>query len=304
MTHRLRYQGGAQAVRSVPHNANGRPVVVSGCDFEVVDLRHPATSASHVLASGSATLDSVATTLAASAGRGTADPRQVTVTSATGIAAGRRYLISSGGKAEMVRVESVSGTTLRLAGELPTLFTSGAAFTGIEVSATVAEDVCGDIDYLGETLLAVRWIPTGGPVYQEPVYLERQAPAVLATVDELVSFDPGLATYARDGAGLLAAAIAEAQTDLNVDLLAAGCDDAQILAGPIGRRAVLNLAAVYVLKASTDPSAVERFTRYHERYKELKANLLVGLDKAKTARLDENNAAQPKDVRSFFAVSW
>lgn len=304
MTHRLRFEGGAQAVRSVPCNASGRPVVVEACDFEIVDLRHPATSAAHVLASGAATLDSVATTLAASAGRGTAEPRAVTVASATGIVAGRRYLITSGGKAELVRVEAVSGTTLRLAGELPTLFTSGAAFTGLEVSATVPEDACAVLHYLRETLLAVRWLPTGAPVYVEPIYLERQTPAVLATVDQLVSFDAGLATYARDGSGLLAAAIAEAQADMNVDLLAAGVDDAQILSGPIGQRAVLNLAAWHVLKASTDPSAVERSTRYHERYKELRANLLIGLDKAKTARIDEQAAAKPKDVRSIFRVSW
>jgi hypothetical protein len=257
-----------------------------------------------VLASGAATLDTVATTLSASAGRNTGDPRQVTVASATGIVAGRRYLISSGGKSEQVRVEAISSTTLRLAGELPTLFASGASFVGLEVSATVSADVCADVDYLGETLLAVRWLPTDAPAYIEPLYLERQAPAVLATVDELVRFDPGLASYARDGAGTLATAIAEAQTDLNVDMLAAGVDDSQVLTGPIGSRAVLNLAAWYVLKASTDPSAVERATRYHERYKELKANLMVGIDKAKTARLDEDNAAKPRDVRSWFAVRW
>lgn len=301
---RLRYQGGAQAVRSVPHNASGRPVVVSACEYELVDLRYPATSDGHVLASGSATLDTVSTTLSASAGRGTADPRVVTVASATGIVAGRRYLISSGGKSEPVKVESISGTTLRLAGDLPTLFASGSTFVGLEVSATVSSDVCADVDYLGETLLGLRWIPTGAPAYMEPIFIERQAPAVLAEVDELVNFDEGLAAFARDGGNRLAAAIAEAQIDLNVDLLAAGVDDAQVIPGPIGRRAVLNLAAWHLLKASTDPSAVERATRYHARYEELKGNLLVGADKAKTARVDEDNAAKPRDVHGYFAVSW
>lgn len=306
MTHRLLYEGGGQSVRAVVANASGRPVVVAACSFEVCDLRHPATSAAHVLASGSATLDSVSTTLAAAAGKGTADPRALTVTSATGIAVGRRYLAVSGGKSEVVRIDAVSGTTLRLVGDLPTYFASGSSFLGLEVSATIPAEVCADVNFLGESLLAIRWLPTGAPAFIEPVFVERQAPAQLVTPDELVSFDPGLSTYASGGASTmsLAAACAEAQTDLNVDLLAAGCDDAQILTGPIGRRAVLALGAWHLLKHSTDPSAVSRAERYHARYQELRASLLVGLDKAKTRRLDEQNAAKPRDVRSYFAVSW
>lgn len=302
-THRLIFGNGAQVVRSVMTDARRRPVRVSACDFEVCDLRVSAGSTGHVLASGAATLDTVSTTLSAAAGRGAGgDVRAVTVASAAGVRVGGRYLLVDGAKAEVVRVESINGTTIRLSGDLPYRFASGSSFLGLEVSVTISADVCADTAYLGETTLAVRWSPTGGEVALEPVYLDRQTPTTLATADELVAMDRGLAAMA--GPADLAAAIAEASADFDVDLLSAGVSDVALIPGPIGKRAILALAAWHILKTSTDPSAVSRAERYHARYTELKNNLLVGADKARTARLDENNAKQPTDVRGWFAVAW
>jgi len=126
------------------------------------------------------------------------------------------------------------------------------------------------------------------------------AERTLATADELAAMDRGLAAMA--GPADLAAAIAEASADFDVDLLSAGVSDTALVAGPIGKRAILALAAWHLLK--TDPSAVSRAERYHARYQELRNNLLVGADKAKTARLNENNAKQAPDVRGWFAVAW
>lgn len=302
-THRLIFEGGAQVVRSVMTDARRRPVRVDACGFEVVDLRVNAGSTGHVLTSGAATVDSVSTTLSAAAGRGAGgDVRAVTVASAAGVRVGGRYLLVDGAKAEVVRVESISGTMLRLSSDLPYRFASGSSLLGLEVSCTIAAEVAADTAYLAETLLAVRWSPTGGEVVLEPVYLERQTPTTLATADELAAMDRGLAAMA--GPADLAAAIAEASADFDVDLLSAGVSDTALVPGPIGKRAILALAAWHLLKTSTDPSAVSRAERYHARYQELRNNLLVGADKAKTARLNENNAKQAPDVRGWFAVAW
>ena len=103
MSHRIAFEGGEQSVRSVPLR-EGRAVAVASADFAILDLRYSADTAEHVLSSGAATVDSVSTTLAAAAGRNTADPRALSVASATGIVAGRRYLLASGGRSELVKV--------------------------------------------------------------------------------------------------------------------------------------------------------------------------------------------------------
>lgn len=86
-----------------------------------------------VQASAAASLSAVSTTLSGAAVAGAAS---VTVTSATGIVAGRRYLLGgpeeTGG--EWVTVRSVSGTTVTLARRLIAARASGDAFVSTRVS--------------------------------------------------------------------------------------------------------------------------------------------------------------------------
>ncbi len=88
-------------------------------------------------ASGAATLDAVATTLTTAVEAGA---RAVTVTSATGIDVGRRYLVGgpeeSGG--ETVTVRSVDGTTVGLVGRLLRAHATGDDFEGTRVTFAVA----------------------------------------------------------------------------------------------------------------------------------------------------------------------
>lgn len=300
--HRLIFGAGAQTIRSVPQR-DGRALVVASANYKLLDLRYSADNDAQVLASGAAAVDSVSTTLSAAAGKGTADPRALTVASAAGIAAGRRYLLTSGGRSELVKVEAISGTTLRLAATLPAYFAGGATFSGVELAATVGVDVTGDEVYLRSHVLAVRWEPTGILAFQEQIFLERVAPSPQISAEAVLELDASLPSYCRDGF-TVAAALALAQEDFQVDMLAAGLEDSRVLAGPIGRNAVKYLSAWHILKDSTDASAVSRAERYHARYQELLANLLAGKDKAKVAHVDADNAKKPEDIKSLFDVAW
>lgn len=304
MSHRIIYGGGAQQVRTVPLR-EGRAVLVASADFAILDTRYSDDSASHTVTSGAASVDSVSTTLAAAAGRNTSDPRSLTVASATGIVAGRRYLISSGGRSEIIKVEAVDGTTLRLAATLPVSFPSGAALRGVELVAEVPEATAAEDDYLGRAVLLVRWEPLGLQPYTEQVFVERSAPGPAITPEALLELDPTLASIA--GGGLTAAgALAMALDDWTVDLLSRGIDDGELLAGPIGRSAVRYRAAHHLIKHLSDPTAVERSAAYAARYSELLASVVAGMTKPKvTHTRAEDGTAKPPTVRSLFrAGGW
>lgn len=304
MTHRIAFGGGAQSVRSIP-TRDGRAVVVASADFEILDTRYPAADALQLVASGAATVDPVATTLAADAGRGTADPRALTVASAAGIAAGRRYLVTSGGKSDLVRVLAVDGTTLRLAADLPTRYVSGSTFAGVELSATVPSDAASDEDYLDADALIVRWKPAGLLPYQEQIFVERATPAPPVSADAILDLDPTLASFAGASGMTTAAALAMALEDFKVDMLTAGIDDDQILGGPIAQNAVRYRGAFHLLKHASDESAVRRAEHFAKRYDELRASLVAGRDKPKVKHLDVDNGAQARSARALFrAGGW
>lgn len=303
MIHRLTYSGGAQVVRThVLHD--GRPVVPASATYAVVDLRYDADDSGHTVESGSATVDSVSTTISAAAGRGTANPRQLTVTSATGIVAGRRYLLTTGGRPAVVQVVAVSGTTLLLSAPLSGYFPSSSTFVGLEIYATVSLTVCATDDYLDEpNRLAIRWTPSGYAPFLEAIHLERLAPAPLVTVDDVLRLDSSLHSYLTDDTSLTDA-LAQAIEDFGIEMMCAGVDDDEILAGPIGRSAIKHRCAWHVLKGSSDPSAVTRAEKYEARWAHLVAELLQGWDKAKTARLTKDATAEAPDLRSRWAGKW
>ncbi|WAS97210.1 hypothetical protein [Nannocystis punicea] len=287
----------------MPLRDDGRPLVVASATYAILDTRRGADDPAHMLAAGPAAVDSVSTTIVAAAGRSTTDPRVVTVASAVGIVAGRRYLLQHGGRAELVRVEGVSGTTLRLVSAVVGSFAGGAAFLGCELSCSVPADATGEDEYLTQHALVVRWEPDGLAPFLEQVFVERVAPAPLVSPDEVLQLDPTLTAYAGEDM-TVADAVRQAADDFGVDMLNAGVEDDRILAGPIGRRAVLHLAAWHLIKHSTDPSAVSRAERYHARYAELRNGLLQGLDKAKTTRLTADATREPPDARSRFTPRW
>lgn len=301
--HCLAFGAGAQTIRAVPMR-DGRAVVVASATFEVVDLRFPADSDASVLASGAAAVDAVSTTLSAAGGRGSAYPDRLAVASATGIAAGRRYLLRNGGFSDLVKVEEIDGTLLRLASAVPREYPFGSALVGVELAAEVPDAVTGDEVYLGSgPLLAVRWTPAGLLPFREQIWLERASASPAATPDALLELDPTLASYAGQGM-TAAAALAMAHEDWRVDMLSAGLDDAAVLGGPIAASAIRYRGGYHLLKHSPEESAVRRATDWARRYDELRAAVIAGRDRPKVAHVDKGGAAEPPSVRSLFRAKW
>lgn len=303
MIHRLTYNAGAQTIRTVPLDQHGRPVKVASATYAIVDTRYDADDAAFEVATGAATLDAVNTTLSQAAGRSSADPHVVVVASAAGITAGKRYLLASGGQVDVVRVLGVSGTTVRLAAAVTLSFPSGSAFQGLEISCSVPSGATGDDEYLEENWLSVKWTPDGLAPFLESIYLERVSPSQLISPDEVLNLDPTLQAYA-DADMTVDQAARQAVDDFLVDLLAAGREDTSVMAGPIGKRALVYLSAWHLLKGATDPSAVSRAERYHARYGELRNSILQGADKKKTANLTPDLAKKGEAVQSRFRSSW
>lgn len=87
--------------------------------------------------SGTATVDSVSTTLSAGAGAATTDPTVVPLTSAVGVTVGRRYLLTEDGRREWVQVVALNGSTVYSAYPLANVYTTAATFVSTEISAAV-----------------------------------------------------------------------------------------------------------------------------------------------------------------------
>jgi len=81
-----------------------------------------------------ANIDATSTTLSASASR---DDDEITVASATGIVAGRKYLLTSEGRKQVVTVRAIVSTTIHLEDPLREDVANGSTFVGLAVTHTL-----------------------------------------------------------------------------------------------------------------------------------------------------------------------
>lgn len=143
------------------------------------------SSAGAVLASPTPTLDAVNTTLSASAAAGATS---LSVTSATGITAGRRYLVGGAETAggEVVLVASVSGTTVTLQRALVSARASGATFQGTRVTVPVSSACTAEV----VRQRRVEWTdPDTAEVLAVPFDVTRYAPRTFLTTSLLMDLD-------------------------------------------------------------------------------------------------------------------
>lgn len=94
-------------------------------------------------AAASATIDTVSTTIGAAVARGA---RSITVASATGIVAGRRYLVQEGGRRWVCIVNEISGTTIYPEQRAPFALTTSATFKGYRLSYSLTTTHTADRD--------------------------------------------------------------------------------------------------------------------------------------------------------------
>jgi hypothetical protein len=302
--HRLQYGQGAQTIRTVAVSELGFAVKPTAATLQLVDLRYSDTDANYsVSAAAAATIDAVSTTTTAVAGRSSSDAAKValTLTSVAGVSAGRRYLLTNlVGQSEIVTVVSVAAgpKTVQPLNEPQYGYPIGSTFTGLEISGSVAADVANTDDYFDASLAAI-WTFTGVEPARvmDRVELVRPQPS-WATQDDMVRLEPGLTTRNCD----LVSALAQAHFDYSLDLRGAGLNPYTYSGGELARGAVVFLACYHVLKIRDEDAARERATRYYDRYKELRLQLIVGRDKVGVTETDKaTGAAKSPDVRSLFS---
>ena len=293
-THRIYYGKGEQTLRTVPHR-DGRPVLVASATYGIFDSRYGDESSEYeVVSSGTAaSVDSFSQTLTSKSGRNATDKRSILVGSTTGLTAGRQYLLQAvDGRAELVRLAAVVSATRALTeAEIMGDYPTGSSLKGIEVSATFPSAPAADDQNLDGLAWIIEWSFASFPApIRESVFLERGEEAQLATLADLLELDPHIS--AMDGDRKEASlALARAHRDFRTDLMLAGASEADVLAGPIGRDAVVYLAGYHALKHSMEDSASRRAESYMARYQELRQAIQVGAKKPQVVSLDKESAS-------------
>lgn len=238
---------------------------------------------------GAASVDSVNTTLSAAASRLAST---VTVASATGITAGRRYLLGD----EWVEVRSISSTTLTLRRPLQGDHASGAAFVGCRISIAVDSAWMADENNITEWTAGfagyrLRWaytvdsVPRLGVSYAD---LVRYSYKHLVTALDVEAAAPGWIDrlppdYQTDqGAALIDEAAQAVRMDaLGDEVVARRIRNSEVLRELIIRRAIW-AATEHMALAGAQNEAAQKAAKdaYDRRYVQLLREPKVPIDEA------------------------
>lgn len=240
MIHRITYLATSQTLRHVP------PERVTSATYVIEDL-YEGQAPSRTVASGSATVDSSATTTDAAAGPAQANPRRVPVTATAGFVVGDNVLIASvdGSVWERFVVDGLSAGDYLVA-DVPMVnnYASGANVYGIDVSAPFPDAAAANEAHVDEGRpFRVVWTYTiRSQVYrpQEQIRLVRstQADVDVAQVVQLIRDSyPDIIARAPE-ASRLDAGVRAAESFVLNSLRRKGVDPHKFLGGDLLRDAV------------------------------------------------------------------
>lgn len=277
---KVQYGQGAQTLRLTPIDAAGRPARVTSASYSIVDVRELETSSDRVIASGSATLSAVDTTLSAAGGAGTANPRQLTLASATGVSVGQRLLATTAEGRTLLVVERISGSAITVRDQVPLALPSGTPIQALDLEASFPSDEANDQDALreGREYQCTWTYALQGETIRvaQAVWLVRYTGEAWITEDDVVRAYPSLPDRVR-GKVRIVDAITVATQDLIAELEAAGRRAEGYRTGLPGLVAVRNRAIAYCLRwvgsGDTDASYADVCD---ERYTRLRDNLITG----------------------------
>lgn len=113
--------------------------------------------------SGTATVDSVSTTVSGASGPSQADPQKILLTSTTGITIGSKYLLSESAKQEWVLPVEVTATYIRVRHPLRSDYTTSATFVSTGLTAAVDSTWVADLTNINSLIdsnpgYRVRWV--------------------------------------------------------------------------------------------------------------------------------------------------
>jgi hypothetical protein len=150
---------------------------------------------------GTATVDSVSTTVDASSGVGQVDPHKVSLTATSNIVLGRKYLLSEASKQEWIEpVEIVSADYIRVRHALQNNYTTAATLVGTTITAAVDDTWAAALENISDAGdpnpdYRVRWVyVVGGVTYVAYSYFDLVRASVGHQVDiaDLNEYAPGL----------------------------------------------------------------------------------------------------------------
>jgi len=265
------YNAGVQAIRVVPVDASGKPLLVTSATFGISDLRRSVDAVDReVVAAGTAaTLHSFSQTTTAAAGMATADPRVVTMASTTGASVGHKLLLTNlKGDRELVTIDSVTSTTVRATGDILKSYPAGSTLVGVELVCTFPADEANDEDRLddggGPYALDLAIVGSNRPAMRFFVEVVRSKSLPLCTLDDLKDLDPVAASVGGDRVDPYTA-IRMASNELGVELRMAGIDPSYAAYGEAARVACTYLAAWHALKTVKGADTLLRADAYRER---------------------------------------
>jgi len=246
--HTVTFGEGAQAILTIPVDGRGRPKRPTSGAYVIVDLRYVVDSADRVIQTSTAgVVDTVDTTTTAAAGIGQAEMRKVALTSAAGVAAQHRYLLTdlTTGLADLVEVESVVGSTVYLSVPLAATYATGSTFRGAEVSATFPSAEAADEARLddggGPYMVQWTWVGVDPTSQDELCYVRRRPDDLwLVTLDECDQVDVTLRAELSNTAGGMAPRLflRQAHEDLRTQLEAVALDPAAYFGHRVAREYV------------------------------------------------------------------
>lgn len=296
---RVIYGKGAQPLYFAPHDELARPAVASDPAYSLVDPRYSTDSADYLVASGTPTVSSANGALTSDAGPTEADARLIVVDSATGITAGRRYLLAGDdGKKELVTVAAVDGLNVYALHDLRNEYSSGAAsLLGIELQATFPSSEANDEDNLedGDPYYQIVWTYTiDGRTFVsgETVILSRYSSAPWIDERDVLEYYPSMAQRAR-GRFSIASAINVATRDIVAKMEAIGKDTAYYRFSEPGSVAAAKRSIYYLLRWQ---GKEEEADDWRKEYEDLMANISSGQPPQHTKELStiDDKPVNPK----------
>jgi len=286
---------GAQTIKTVPRDRQGRPTVVSSATYGIDNMPYATEEASRTITAHgtAATVDTASTTTTAACGAGV-NFREIPLTATTNFAEGKHYIIqeqSAGGRRELVFAEELdtSNKKIFLRHGLTREFSSGAYVKGCEVSTSFPAAIANDEDWMdrGGGPFAITWVASVGGVtedWREFIWLVRKSPIVPITIEDVYEIDQTL----PDALGkrvkpenLLMAAFKDYSA-----LLRAHGEDENYIHSENGLRALAYRAAWHARINMTDEHSERKAELWLIEWKKLTADLTTGRVPYRTVATD------------------
>lgn len=285
--HKVIYGKGAQPLRFVPRDADGRAWRIASATYKIVDLREPEESDEReVVASTATTLGSESTTTDTACGPAQVDPTELSVVDASGFATteiGRKFIVSEDGRVELFTLDQIDSSNDLLYATAPLRrdFSSGASVLAVEHEGTFPLAEANDEDNVedggGPYLIIWDYTIDGRPYSPaEEVWVVRYSALPLVDEADIIRADPRLATRAR-GEYDLASAAGLANEDFEADVRAAGRDPSYFLSNVTAKVACRERACFHAYRWFNTETDDDRADRHDQRYQKLMNDLLEGL---------------------------